>query len=486
MARDNHVTARPRVASWPPEIPGPHQYHHSAYLVNVRRSVLGASPNMVQIGFFRTRDPSACLVQFPCPVCLAGGPVLMIVNIQMNPLLSGSVLSYSRMPHGIKPASWIRRQHDSRLWNSNTGWTEIIQALENMAGISEPALIARIPGPEHQFHTGHPSLVAVVGECRGLSGRGSPRKNASDFAGSPYSRSPEEGQGTGKARLNFPRLGLLKPATKSPAICPDWVWSPSSNVAIDRMLFVAYTDFASTVSAHGGDLAVQGIGTVRLPVRRHHPASTDLTEIRRPSKDSEYKRPGQSSRTFGAAMSIFPAGAAGPAESLIPHQAVGHFQWTSKDSQGADIFTLALSRPPFFPDLLALVPGSFAARTGGLDESDFVATWRNGEKVRWETFVSPKTRVLKRPRPIPGTNDVKTVPVRHIIVAEDELTANDHAWIQGKMNNRMTWDFLCRCCREALSKGLRPITLSEQSGNALNADQAVSQAEDLGDAYEAG
>ncbi|RDL40073.1 uncharacterized protein BP5553_00052 [Venustampulla echinocandica] len=50
-------------------------------------------------------------------------------------------------------------------------------------------------------------------------------------------------------------------------VCPDWVFSDNSNVSIakDRGWFISYTPFMSRLS---NDLAVVGIGTVEIPVRR--------------------------------------------------------------------------------------------------------------------------------------------------------------------------------------------------------------------------
>ncbi|KHE82781.1 hypothetical protein GE21DRAFT_10355, partial [Neurospora crassa] len=60
-----------------------------------------------------------------------------------------------------------------------------------------------------------------------------------------------------------------------PMLCPDWVWSTMSNVSVakDREWFTTYTPFKSTVCISGQNLAVRGIGTVNLNVKRH-PART--------------------------------------------------------------------------------------------------------------------------------------------------------------------------------------------------------------------
>ncbi|KAL0467839.1 hypothetical protein QR685DRAFT_573970 [Neurospora intermedia] len=60
-----------------------------------------------------------------------------------------------------------------------------------------------------------------------------------------------------------------------PMLCPDWVWSTMSNVSVakDREWFTTYTPFNSTVCISGQNLAVRGIGTVNLNVKRH-PART--------------------------------------------------------------------------------------------------------------------------------------------------------------------------------------------------------------------
>ncbi|KAJ4414114.1 hypothetical protein N0V85_003286 [Neurospora sp. IMI 360204] len=54
-------------------------------------------------------------------------------------------------------------------------------------------------------------------------------------------------------------------------LCPDWVWSTMSNVSVakDREWFTTYTPFDSTVCISGQNLAVRGIGTVNLNVKRH-------------------------------------------------------------------------------------------------------------------------------------------------------------------------------------------------------------------------
>ncbi|KAK3391643.1 hypothetical protein B0T20DRAFT_424376 [Sordaria brevicollis] len=56
-----------------------------------------------------------------------------------------------------------------------------------------------------------------------------------------------------------------------PMLCPDWVWSTMSNVSVakDREWFTTYTPFDSTVCISGQNLAVRGIGTVNLNVKRH-------------------------------------------------------------------------------------------------------------------------------------------------------------------------------------------------------------------------
>ncbi|KAK1777675.1 hypothetical protein QBC45DRAFT_183394 [Copromyces sp. CBS 386.78] len=55
-----------------------------------------------------------------------------------------------------------------------------------------------------------------------------------------------------------------------PMLCPDWVWSTMSNVSVakDRAWFTTYTPFDSTVCISGQNLAVRGIGTVNLNVKR--------------------------------------------------------------------------------------------------------------------------------------------------------------------------------------------------------------------------
>ncbi|KAK3320263.1 hypothetical protein B0T19DRAFT_284883 [Cercophora scortea] len=57
-----------------------------------------------------------------------------------------------------------------------------------------------------------------------------------------------------------------------PMLCPDWIWSSSSNICIakDREWFSEYTPFRSTVVDWTGTKhAVVGIGNVNLPVKRY-------------------------------------------------------------------------------------------------------------------------------------------------------------------------------------------------------------------------